>query len=146
MIANYAAGFTGTLLYDNFKAGDQVLWDFNEDKYDAFSRGFENTEEMIPEIKIVFGDNLDAVATRAAMADAGSSFNIAGNTISLATAKAGDVSVDVYGMNGRRIATLFHGTLAQGSYAFSLENMPKGMYIVRVKGAGITATHPVLVK
>jgi len=146
VIANYAAGFTGTLLYDNFKAGDQVLWDFNEDKYDAFSRGFENTEEMIPEIKIVFGDNLDAVATRAAMADAGSSFNIAGNTISLATAKAGDVSVDVYGMNGRRIATLFHGVLAQGSYAFSLENMPKGMYIVRVKGAGITATHPVLVK
>ena len=58
----------------------------------------------------------------------------------------GYVSVDVYGMNGRHTATLFNGTLAQGSYAFSLENMPKGMYIVRVKGAGITATQPALVK
>jgi len=49
-------------------------------------------------------------------------------------------------MNGKRVATLFHGTLTQGSYAFSLENMPKGMYIVRMKGAGIAATRPVLVK
>ena len=146
VIANYAAGYTGTILYDNFKAGDQVLWDFNEDKYDAFSRGFENTEEMIPEIKIVFDEGPLGIEPRAVSPAAGSTFNIAGNTISLVTAKAGDVSVDVYGMNGRRIVTLFHGTLTQGSYAFSLENMPKGMYIVRVKGAGIAATRPVLVK
>lgn len=146
VIANYAAGYTGTILYDNFKAGDQVLWDFNEDKYDAFSRGFENTEEMIPEIKIVFGEGPLGIEPRAVSPAAGGTFNIAGNTISLVTAKAGDVSVDVYGMNGRRIVTLFHGTLTQGSYAFSLENMPKGMYIVRVKGAGIAATRPVLVK
>ena len=146
VIANYAAGYTGTLLYDNFKAGDQVLWDFNEDKYDAFSRGFENTEEMIPEIKIVFDEGSVGIKPCIIPRAAGSSFNIAGNTISLVTAKAGDVSVDIYGMNGRRIATLFHGTLAQGRYAFSLENMPKGMYIVRVKGAGITATQPALVK
>ena len=131
---------------DNFKAGDQVLWDFNEDKYDAFSRGFENTEEMIPEIKIVFDEGPIGIEPRAVSPAAGGTFNIAGNTISLVTAKAGDVSVDVYGMNGRRIVTLFHGTLTQGSYAFSLENMPKGMYIVRVKGAGIAATRPVLVK
>lgn len=146
VIANYAAGYTGTILYDNFKAGDQVLWDFNEDKYDAFSRGFENTEEMIPEIKIVFDEGPLGIEPRAVSPAAGGTFNIAGNTISLVTAKAGDVSVDVYGMNGRRIVTLFHGTLTQGSYAFSLENMPKGMYIVRVKGAGIASTRPVLVK
>ncbi len=146
VIANYAAGYTGTILYDNFKAGDQVLWDFNEDKYDAFSRGFENTEEMIPEIKIVFDEGPLGIEPRAVSPAAGGTFNIAGNTISLVTAKAGDVSVDVYGMNGKRVATLFHGTLTQGSYAFSLENMPKGMYIVRVKGTGIAATRPVLVK
>ena len=146
VIANYAAGYTGTLLYDNFKAGDQVLWDFNEDKYDAFSRGFENTEEMIPEIKIVFGTTSIGKEPHVAAVKAGASFKISGNTISLVTAKAGDVSVDVYSMSGRRIATLFHGTLTQGSYAFSLENMPKGMYIVRVKGAGISSTQPALVK
>ena len=56
------------------------------------------------------------------------------------------MSVDVFGMNGKRVATLYRGSLAAGNYAFSLENMPKGMYIVRVKGAGITATQPVFVK
>ncbi len=56
IVANYAAGFKGTILYDNFKAGSLTLWDFNSDKYDAFKRSFENTEEMIPEIKIVFNN------------------------------------------------------------------------------------------
>ena len=142
VIANYAAGYTGTILYDNFKAGDQVLWDFNSDKYDAFSRGFENTEEMIPEIKIVF----DGSVAIPHVAQVRTAFGIQNTTISLTTAKAGNVSVDVFNMNGRRIATLFHGKLAQGSYAFSLSEMPKGMYIVRVKGTGFTATQPALVK
>ena len=141
IVANYAKGYTGTILYDNFKAGEQTLWDFNEDKYDAFSRSFGNTEEMIPEIKIVF-DGTTAIPT-ATTVQARPSFGISGNTISLTTVKAGNVSVDVFGMNGRRIATLFRGTLASGSYAFSLADMPKGMYIVRIKGADIDATQPV---
>ena len=72
--------------------------------------------------------------------------NVSGNVISFAAAKSGNVSVDIFSMNGKRIATLYKGNLAAGSYAFSLENMPKGSYIVRVKGAGIAATKPVLVK
>ena len=146
VIANYAAGYTGTLLYDNFKAGDQVLWDFNEDKYDAFSRGFENTEEMIPEIKIVFSEGPIGIEPRAVSLAASGTFNIAGNTISLVTTKAGDVSVDVFGMNGRLVATLFNGMLGVGNYEFSLADMPKGQYIVRMKDAGITTTRPVIVK
>lgn len=146
VIANYAAGYTGTLLYDNFKAGDQVLWDFNEDKYDAFSRGFENTEEMIPEIKIVFSEGPIGIEPRAVSLAASGTFNIAGNTISLVTAKAGDVSVDVFGMNGKLVATLFNGMLGVGNYEFSLADMPKGQYIVRMKDAGITTTRPVIVK
>ena len=146
VVANYAAGYTGTILYDNFKAGDQVLWDFNEDKYDAFSRGFENTEEMIPEIKIVF-DGSTAIENAAQQAASiRPTFSIQNTTISLSTAKASVVAVDVFGLNGKRVATLYKGNLAAGSYSFSLENMPKGSYIVRVMGAGITATQPVLVK
>lgn len=138
IVANYAAGYTGTILYDNFKAGDQILWDFNEDKYDAFSRSFGNTEEMIPEIKIVF----DGSVAIPRIAQVRPAFGIQNTTISLTTAKAGNVSVDVFSMNGRRIATLFHGKLTPGSYAFSLSDMPKGMYIVRVTSAGYTMTQP----
>ena len=146
VIANYAAGYTGTILYDNFKAGDQVLWDFNSDKYDAFSRGFENTEEMIPEIKIVFDANSHRIGHMSTADKAGHSFAIAGSSVSLTTTKAGDVSVDVFGMNGKRIATLFHGTLAPGSYAFSLAQIPAGKYIVRAKYAGTTVTRPVMLR
>ena len=49
-------------------------------------------------------------------------------------------------MNGKRVATLYKGNIAAGNYAFSIADMPKGRYIVRVKGVGITATQPVLVK
>ena len=140
VVANYAKGYTGTILYDNFKAGDQVLWDFNSDKYDAFSRAFGNTEEMIPEIKIVFDGT---TAIQPSVAQARPTFSIQNTTISLTTAKAGDVSVDVFSMNGKRVATLYKGTLAAGTYAFSLDSMPKGMYIIRIKSADFTATHPV---
>ena len=49
-------------------------------------------------------------------------------------------------MNGKRIATLFHGTLAPGSYAFSLAQIPAGKYIVRAKYAGTTVTRPVMLR
>ena len=49
-------------------------------------------------------------------------------------------------MNGKRIATLYNGNIKAGSYSFSLENMPKGRYIVRVKEAEFTATRPILVR
>jgi hypothetical protein len=60
IIANYSKGFTGTILYDEFQAGEITLFNFNSDKYDAFSRAYGNTEEMIPEIKVVF-NNADYV-------------------------------------------------------------------------------------
>jgi hypothetical protein len=49
-------------------------------------------------------------------------------------------------MNGRIVATLFNGKLGAGSYMFSLADMPKGQYIIRMKGAGNTTTQPVIIK
>jgi mannan endo-1,4-beta-mannosidase len=86
----------------------------------------------------------DAIEPKVAIV--ASKFDVNGNSILLTTAKAGNVSVDIFSMNGKRITTLYRGNIAAGNYSFSLENMPKGSYIVRVKGAGITATQPVLVR
>ena len=147
-LANYAAGYTGTVIYDDIKAGDLTLFDFNQDKYDAFKRGYENTEEMIPEIKIVFDENYvfgKPTTSFKPQAKAASKFSINGNKIMLTTGAAGNVSVDVFGMNGRIVATIFNGTLAAGSYMFSLADMPKGQYIVRMK-AGATTTRPIIIK
>ena len=133
----FAAGFNGTVYYDDVTVDGSILINnFDTKQAIKVEQGSNLTATVIP-------PGTDAVKTVAAPA---AKFGIQGNTISLSTAKAGMVSVDVFGLNGKRVATLYKGNLAAGSYAFSLENMPKGSYIVRVKGAGIAATKPVLVK
>ena len=133
----FAAGFNGTVYYDDVTVdGSTLINNFDTKQAIKVEQGSNLTATVIP-------PGTDAVKTVAAPA---AKLGIQGNTISLSTAKAGMVSVDVFGLNGKRIATLYKGNIAAGNYSFSLENMPKGSYIVRVKGAGITATKPVLVK
>ena len=133
----FAAGFNGTVYYDDVTVDGSILINnFDKKQTIKVEQGSNLTATVIP-------PGTDAVKTVAASA---AKLGIQGNTISLSTAKSGMVSVDVFGLNGKRVATLYRGNLVAGSYAFSLENMPKGSYIVRVKGAGIAATQPVLVK
>ena len=85
---------------------------------------------------------------RMATVTAGAPYQIkvSGSTLSFTTSVPGNVSVDVFSMIGKRVATLYNGHLTAGSNAFSLADMPKGQYIVRVKGAGFTATRPIMVR
>ena len=138
-----AVGFSGTITFDDLVADNGKVISAFDKKTELFTTATQS-KDFVSKIELVDENgNSDAIKTVAASA---AKFGIQGNTISLSTAKAGMVSVDVFGLNGKRIATLYKGNLAAGSYAFSLENMPKGSYIVRVKGAGIAATKPVLVK
>jgi hypothetical protein len=143
VIANYAAGYTGTIFYDNFKAGDQVLWDFNEDKYDAFSRGFENTEEMIPEIKIVFGDP-SGICMRPQVAGA-KALQVNGNMLNLSLARSTDVTAELFDVTGHHVATLHRGMLSAGAHQFKVD-AAKGMYLVKVVGQRINLSQKIMVK
>ena len=142
IVANYAAGYTGTILYDNFKAGDQVLWDFNEDKYDAFSRSFGNTEEMIPEIKIVFEGSSGLTSIRSASAKA---LQLHGNMLTLSMGRTQGVTAELFDVTGHKVATLYRGTLSAGTHQFKV-NAAKGMYLVKITGQGINLTQKVMVK
>ena len=142
VVANYAAGYTGTILYDNFKAGDQVLWDFNEDKYDAFSRGFENTEAMIPEIKIVFDASSGITSIRSASAKA---MQLNNGILSLTMTRPAVVNAELFDVTGHRVATLHKGMLALGSHQFKID-VAKGLYLLNVVGQGINLSQKVMVK
>ena len=96
--------------------------------------------------KFVADTNIAPDAIEPKVTIAASKISVSGNVISFAAAKSGNVSVDVFSMTGKRVATLYRGHLAAGSYAFSLVDMPKGRYIVRAKGTGITATQPINIK
>lgn len=150
IIANYAAGYTGTLIYDDFIAGTDTLWNFNEDKYDAFGRSFENTEEMLPEIKIVF-NNENYVGNATAIKDVHKNFknlqmNVINNTLQINANKTENVSIEIFGLNGFCVAKLYNGILKAGSTSFDLSSLAKGSYIVRVRANKILATHPIMLK
>ena len=145
VIANYAAGYTGTILYDNFKAGDQVLWDFNEDKYDAFSRGFENTEEMIPEIKIVFGDFTTGLGCMRPKVAGAKALQVNGGVLSLTVSRPTDVVAELFDATGHSVANLYRGSLASGTHRFTID-AAKGVYFVKVRGQGLDLTRKVILK
>lgn len=134
----FAAGFSGTVYYDAVTAdGNIVINNFAATQKITVEQGQNLTAEII---------GTETTAIKPVVAKAASRISVIGNTLSLSTAKAGTVSVDVFAMTGKRVATLYKGNLAAGTYAFGLSDMPKGRYIVRVKGAGLAATQPVLIK
>ena len=141
-----AVGFEGTVIFDDLVADNgKVISAF--DKTSELFKAATQSKSKIAKIELVDETGAPA-AFKPVVAKAGSAakLSVSGKTVSLTTAKAGLVSVEVFGMNGKRVATLYKGNLAAGTSAFSLADMPKGRYIVRVKGAGLAATQPVLIK
>ncbi|MBR5412942.1 MAG: T9SS type A sorting domain-containing protein [Fibrobacter sp.] len=146
--ANYAAGYTGTVIYDDIKAGDLTLFDFNTDKYDAFKRGYENTEQMIPEIKIVFDENYvysQTTTFAGSYAKLSPKISSQGHILSLSMTRPAVVTAELFDVTGHRVATLHKGALASGSHQFKVDTA-KGMYLVKVVGQGINLSQRVVVK
>ena len=79
-------------------------------------------------------------------ASASSRIILTNNTLSFTTAQAGNISLEVFDLQGNRVATLHRGTLSAGTHQFSLAGMARGSYIVRARGAGIAATKQVIVR
>ena len=139
-----AEGFEGTVLFDDLVADNGKVISAFDKKTELFTVA-DQSKGHVSKIELV-DESGKSNAIRPVAAAATGKISVAGKSLSLTTVKAGLVSVDVFGMNGKRVATLYKGNLAAGSYAFSLADMPKGRYIVRVKGAGITATRPINIK
>lgn len=64
-------------------------------------------------------------------------------TLTLDAARA--VTVEVLDVLGRRVALLHDGPLAAGRHALTLGAVAPGVYVVRVTGEGVRATHPLTV-
>ncbi len=147
-----AEGFKGQVLYNNLYADDKVLSLFNDKN--SLMKESEKSEYYTPVISSIYLANkdgssvdpkTDAIKSMTKVASA-SKLSVAGNRVMLSAAVAGQVSVDVFSMSGKRVATLFRGNLNAGTHSFDMSDLSKGQYIVRVKGAGIAATQPVMIK
>lgn len=141
-----AVGFEGTVIFDELVADNGKVISAFDKKTELFTAA-DQSKGHIAKIELVDETGAPAaIKPVVAKASASAKLGVSGKTVSLTTAKAGMVAVEVFGMNGKRVATLYKGNLAAGTSAFSLADMPKGRYIVRVKGAGLAATQPVLIK
>lgn len=60
--------------------------------------------------------------------------------------QSGYADISLFDLLGHRVATFARGNLSAGTLPFSLDGFAGGKYIVRVKGAGLSASHPVLIK
>lgn len=136
--------FSGEVLIDNVLVdGGAIVINNFDTEFDTFSP----EQATITKVETYFdGTPATPLSIKATAAVPAAKMNVIGNRIMLATATAGETSVDVFSMNGNRIATLFRGSLSAGTHSFDMSEMPKGQYIVRVKGAGIAATQPVRIK
>ncbi len=136
-------GYAGTVIFDNLIADNgKVISNFNK-AADLFTASAE-TKAKVKKVELVDenGNSTSAIKT-VAKSLGNSKISVAGNSILLSAAKAGMVSVDVFGMNGKRVATLYRGMLSAGTHAFDMSELSKGQYIIRVKGVGFSATQPI---
>jgi len=148
LLANYAS-YSGTLLFDNIIAGTDTLFNFNEDKYDAFSRASQtgSEETVITEIKIVFNNaNYVASIQNAQVIVPHSSLRYTNGSVQLSLSKAGFTTIDLFSVNGNSVATLYKGTLSAGTHAFGIKNIANGLYVVRLRTASGMSTQNILVK
>lgn len=60
--------------------------------------------------------------------------------------QSGYADISLFDLLGHRVVTFARGNLSAGTLQFSLDGFAGGKYIVRVKGAGQSASHPVLIK
>jgi beta-mannanase len=141
-----ANGFEGTVLFDNMVTDNGIIINGFNKKTELFTAA-DQSKGHIAAIELYNKDGTPATAAIKPVAFATkSALRMNGTNIAFTAAKAGFTSIDVFNMSGKRIATLHRGNLSAGEHSFSLQNLSKGQYIVRVKGAGFASSKPILVK
>ena len=142
-----ANGFEGTVLFDNMVTDNGIIINGFNKKTELFTAA-DQSKGHIASIELFNKDGTpvtpNAIKPIAAAKKAGMS--VKNGNLSLTANASGFASIDVFNMIGKRIATLHRGNLSAGSHTFSLQNLNKGQYIIRVKGAGLNATQKVLIK
>ena len=141
-----ANGFEGTVLFDNMVTDNGIIINGFNKKTELFTAA-DQSKGHIASIELFNKDGTPTTYALKPIASAKmSGLRVNGSNIAFTASKAGFASLDVFNTNGKRVATLFRGTLSAGEHSFSLKDLSKGQYIVRAKGNGIAASKPILVK
>ena len=72
--------------------------------------------------------------------------SFAGRSLSLTLSKASQTSVQLFNLQGHLVKNFANGSLAAGTHQFTLQGIPQGAYIIRVKNAAGISAKKILVK
>ena len=72
--------------------------------------------------------------------------SLSGRTLELSVPTSGTVNIELYNLRGGLVKTLNRGSLAAGTHSYSLEGASGGVYLLRVRGQGISANRIVKLK
>ena len=146
LIVGGAAGFNGLVLFDNMVTDNGIIINGFNKKTELFTAA-EQSVGHVASVELYNKDGTPATSALKPVVHASNSgLHVYGSNVAFTASKSGFASVDVFNMNGKRVATLYRGNLSAGEHSFSLQNIAKGQYVIRVKGAGIAASKRVLVK
>jgi hypothetical protein len=170
-----AEGFSGNIGFDEMVTDDGLIISNFDKKADLFAVS-EGSETVVTAIQMVeklsepgqttptssnSNNNSANSNTNSASSNNGSNNNTAigasqllavasltlqGHSLSFTTTRSGNVSLDVFDLQGNRVASLYKGALSAGTHQFSLSGMARGSYLVRAKGAGLSATKRIVIK
>lgn len=134
----------GALDYDPRPAGGVPFWVVTYTAPESDPSG----DELLVFIDPATGDVLDAVpvANEPAAAPAPSSLVVYPNpvrngaTVRFALGAPDDIRLDLYDLQGRRVATLAEGAFSPGTHSLALDvarTLPSGTYVLRLRGAQV---------
>jgi len=125
----FGQGYAGSIFFDNVVVdGSTVINNFDKAQTIATEQGKNLTLAEIVGHAKTSGIKAGAKASS-------SRISVQGRTLLLTLAESGNASVDLFDLQGHRIANLHSGSLGAGTHAVDLKNVNEGLYVVRVAGS-----------
>jgi len=138
----FGENYTGTIFYDNVVVDGSTTINAFDDTTETIEA---ESDKNLVVAEIIGKGKTTAIATHTAMVSA-SKLSVQGSSIQLTLTKSGTISVDLFDLQGHRVANLHNGSLSAGVHAIAMQNVNKGVYVIRAKGAGLNALQKVIVK
>lgn len=127
----FGVNYSGDLFFDDIVAdGSLVIHKF--DKAESFDA--ESAKNLAISEVVGGGSN---VGVKAAAKASRSRLSLQGEAVLLDLDRAGHVSVDLFDLQGHRVANLHRGNLSAGTHSLPMKNVNRGVYVIRAKGTNV---------
>ena len=123
--------YAGSIFFDNVRFGNNVFESFDDSKK---SFKVDQPKNLFVAEIVGMGKAPTAIAAKASVSKL--DLSLQNGTLSITIPKSGKTSIALFDATGHLVRNLSQGSLFAGIQNFSLENLPRGNYMVRVKGNG----------